>query len=134
MKNKEEAIMNLLQKYNKVQPLMNICGVDLVMPSGSAKAILMKHLKEGVHWLDELIDNQWRAANKARHCVPEATWNMYDLNGFCEELQEVILWRKTSTQFRKKVRSRSRPPIFIPSKHKTILTKEAEHEANIKTS
>ena len=129
---KEELIHNVREKYGRLSNVLNASNSILVLPDCPLGSVHTKYLAEANTWLDELIAKEWFQAQRARHCVSERMWEMYDLGGFYEELQEVILWKDKSTQFRKRVRAQSRPDLFKKGKLKSILTKGALNEINTK--
>lgn len=128
---KEKVIEEIVTKYERIKHVLNTSKCDLHTPTDLG-TVLAKHLNEANAWLDELVAKEWKEASRARHCVSEAMWESYDQGGFCDELQEVILWKATSTAFRKKVRGQGRPLLFKKNQFKNILTKEAQNEANTK--
>jgi len=129
---KEELIHNVREKYDRMARILNASNASLEMPECPLSCIHTKHLSLANAWLDELIAKEWFEAQRARHCVSEQMWEMYDLGGYYEELQEVILWKDKGTKFRKRVRAQSRPDLFKKKALKSILTKGALNEINTK--
>lgn len=127
---KMDKINLLLESIGKMQWLMDICKVQMTIPEDLSK-VKSAHLVEAIDWLTEVYDEYLPAA-RVRRSVTEEMWKRYEMAGI-NDLQEILLWETKSVAFRKKVRSALRPPLFIKSKHKTILT-GGSNEANKESS
>jgi hypothetical protein len=110
-----EAIKSQLAEMDWILKLANC---RLVLPE-KLEDIRAKHLTDAHEWLTEVFEAEFKAARRARRCVAEQVWSSYCMMGITD-LQEIELWEKTSVAFRKKIRSQSRPVLFVQTKHKDL--------------
>lgn len=123
---KQEVVSMIMAKIGCMESIFEKSKVTLILPENLSN-VHIKHLRVALEWLDELQKEEWFEASRARNTVKEHVWVSYE-SGYCDELQEVILWKSKSTAFRKKVRSQKRPDLFKKNKHESILIKEEKHE------